>query len=222
MIVERARGAELAADARIERTWLRLSQAVLSLAAERDIATVSVAELSRRAGIHRATFYDHAETPVALLTRVLAIDLDAVRVRSMTQLDRAGLLLRDLTRTTMAEIIDHVLTHEGVYGGAGRASSLYALRVVLAEHVEQSVLTVLREGFAIPPTPGPDAARLHAAFIAHGITGAVEAWLRLPRPRDPDLLLAAVEASYPAWYAPPAADPEVRPGPILNSSTGET
>jgi AcrR family transcriptional regulator len=194
-----------AEDARIERTRGRLAEAVLALAAERDITTASVSELTRRAGVNRSTFYAHAQTPVELLTRVLAAELDEVRRRTMTQLERQGLLMRDLTRSTLHEIVDHVVRHEAVYGGSGRASSTFALRVVLAEHVEQSVLIVLAEGFAVPPIPGPDAARLAAAFIAHGAAGAVEAWLRLPAPRDEAMLLAAVEAMYPPWYAPDPA-----------------
>ncbi|MDP5306282.1 TetR/AcrR family transcriptional regulator [Paracoccus spongiarum] len=201
-----------AEDARIARTRARLAEAVLSLAAERDITSASVSELTRRAGINRSTFYEHAQTPVELLTRVLSCELDGVRRRGMDQLERDGLLLRDLTRSTLHEIFEHVLKHEAVYGGAGRASSKYALRVVLAEHIEQSILTMLREGFVTPPVPGPEAAPLYAAYLAHGATGAVEAWLRLPPPRDEGMLLAAIEAMYPSWLAPDIALSDCEPG----------
>ncbi|EQB11151.1 TetR/AcrR family transcriptional regulator [Sphingobium lactosutens] len=197
-------GAE-AEDARIERTRARLAAAVLSLAAERDITSVSVSELTRRAGINRSTFYEHARTPVELLTRVLSCELDMVRRRGMDQLERDGLLLRDLTRSTLHAILAHVLRHEDVYGGVGRASARFALRVVLAEHIEQSMLTIFREGFVNPPMPGPEAAALYAAQLAHGAAGAVEAWLHLPGPRDERMLLAAIEAMYPSWFAPDRA-----------------
>jgi hypothetical protein len=92
---------------------------------------------------------------------------------------------------------------------------------VLAEHVEQSVLIALREGFVVPPTPGKEIAALYAAFIAHGVAGAVEVWLQQPAPRDEHMLLAAAEAMYPAWYAP---DPGPRtPAPqVTKSIAGET
>lgn len=212
-------GAE-AEDARIGRTRARLAEAVLSLAAERDITSASVSELTRRAGINRSTFYEHAQTPVDLLTRVLSCELDEVRRRGMDQLERDGLLLRDLTRSTLHEIFAHVLKHEAVYGGVGRASSKYALRVVLAEHIEQSILTMLREGFVNPPMPGPQAAALYAAYLAHGATGAVEAWLRLPPPREERMLLAVIEAMYPSWLAPDLALGDSEPD--MNVLTGET
>src|SRR3546814_13499705 len=101
----------------------------------------------------------------------------------MEQLDRDGLLLRDLTRSTMREIVAHVVRHEAVYGSLNRISSVFALRIVLAEHIEQSVRIILREGFVVPPATGPEAAPLYAAFIPHGALGAVAAWTPLPPPR---------------------------------------
>src|SRR3546814_11082417 len=74
-------------DPRVERTRARLAEAVLALAAERDITTASVSELTRRAGVNRSTFYAHADTPVELLTRVLAAELDDVRDRKSTRLN---------------------------------------------------------------------------------------------------------------------------------------
>ena len=207
-------------DARVERTRGKLADAVLALAADRDITTASVSELTRRAGVNRSTFYAHAQTPMELLTRVLSGELDEVRRHTMAQLEHDGLLLRDLSRTTLREIVAHVVKHEAVYGGISRISSTYALRVVLAEHVEQSVLIALHGGFVIPPAPGAETAALYAAFIAHGVAGAVEVWLRQPAPRDERTLLAAVEAMYPTWYAP---DPGPRtPSPrVTRSIAGE-
>ncbi len=192
-------------DARILRTRARLADAVLALAAERDIAHVSVAELARRAGINRGTFYDHAQSPVELLTSVLSQDLDEVRRIGMDQLRRDGQLLRHLTRSTLRGILQHVLRHEAIYAGPSGSSSTYALRVVLAEHIEQSMLSILGQGFVQVPIPDADAARLMAAYLGHGAAGAVEAWLHLPSPRDEAKLLSAIEAIHPQWLAPDLA-----------------
>lgn len=189
-------------DIRYVRTRERLTDAVLALAAERDIISASVSELARRAGINRTTFYAHAQTPVELLTRVLAADLDRVRQETTAQLDAQGLLLRDLSRRTMRRILDHVLRHEPIYHGTSLISSRYALRVVLADHVRESILLVYQEGFLIPPAPQREMAEFSAAFIAHGVAATVEAWLDHPAPRDEETLLTAIEAMYPAWYAP--------------------
>lgn len=188
-------------DPRIARTRAQLAEAVLALAAERDITAASVSELTRRAGISRGTFYEHARSPVNLLTRVLSCELDVVRRRGFEQLERDGLLLRDLTRSTLRDIFRHVLKREAIYG-SGRGSSKFVLRMVLAEHIEQSMLMIFHEGFVKPPMPGREAAALYAAYLAHGATAAVEAWLKLPAPRDEEMLLAVIEAMYPPWFAP--------------------
>ncbi|WP_162916390.1 TetR/AcrR family transcriptional regulator [Cohaesibacter haloalkalitolerans] len=189
-------------DIRIERTRARLAEAVLTLAAESDIAGVSVAELARRAGVNRSTFYDHAQSPVELLTRVLSQDLDHMRRTGMEQLRRDGQLLRYLTRSTLREIIRHVVRHEAIYAGPSCSSSTFALRVVLAEHIEQSMLTILGEGFVSMPVADDQLVPLMAAFLGHGAAGAIEAWLGLPSPRDEDRLLSTIEAMYPPWLAP--------------------
>jgi len=194
-------------DVRFVRTRARLTEAVLALASERDITSASVSELTRRAGVNRTTFYAHAQTPIDLLTRILAEDLNRVRQATTERLDEDGALFRSLTRDTMRQILDHVLRHEAVYHGANLASSRYALRVVLADHVEHSLLAVFREGFLRPPAVAAEMPEVPAAFIAHGVAASLEAWLRLPAPRDEAALLATVEAMYPSWYAPasPAA-----------------
>ncbi len=189
-------------DARIERTRARLAEAVLTLASERDIASVSVAELTRCAGVNRGTFYDHAQSPAALLTDVLTRELDEVRRVGMDRLRQDGLLLRHLTRSTLQGIFQHVLTHEQIYAGPSHSTSVYALRVVLADHIEQSTRLILSGGFAIPPMMEPHTLPLFASYLAHGVVGALEAWLRLPTPRDEEMLLAVIEAMYPTWLAP--------------------
>lgn len=189
-------------DARITNTRRRLVEAVLQLASEKSITNTSVLEITQRAGINRSTFYAHADSPMQLLTRALSAELDEVYRAAMEEIERDGLLYRDLTRHAMNQIADHVIRHEAVYAGSAHGSSLFALRVVLAEHVERSVLNIFREGFSGAPVCTPEAAMLYAGFLSHGIAGAFEAWLRLPAPRNRELLLSAVEAMYPSWYAP--------------------
>lgn len=191
-------------DVRIERTRMRLFEAVLEMAREGDITTASVAELTRRAGINRGTFYAHAGSPVQLLTKVLSQELDEVRRQTAIRMESDGLLLRDLSQETLEQIVDHVVRHEQVYDSPDRASSMYALRVVLAEHVEQSVLSVLDGGFARSPLKGEAATAMQAAFLAHGVAAAVEVWLHIAKPRDRSQLSEAVASMYPAWYAPAA------------------
>ncbi|MDL5364222.1 TetR/AcrR family transcriptional regulator [Xanthomonas sp. NCPPB 2654] len=190
-------GKALSEDARIERTRTQLTEAVLALASERDITTASVAELTRRAGINRATFYDHASSPVEFLTGVLSADLDDLRDEAMEIAPIS--LVRDRSRRVLRKMIDHVLRYENVYG-EGHASSTYALRVVLAEHVEKSVHVILQGGVGNPPDKSREALSIYAAFLAHGVAGAFDSWLKQPSPRDAEKFIFLIEALYPSWY----------------------
>src|SRR3546814_15960962 len=96
--------------------------------------------------------------------RVLAAELDDVRRHTMEQLDRDGLLLRDLTRLTMREIVAPVVRHAAVYGSLNRIASVFALRIVLDEPIAPSVRLLLPAGFVFPADPGPAAERLHSTF----------------------------------------------------------
>lgn len=191
---------DIQTDARTLRTRARLAEAVLSLAIERDVTTASVAELTRRAGINRSTFYEHAESPVQLLTRILSADLDTVRSKNVALLDADHRALNTIRRTGVREVVEHALRYEAIYGG-GHASSAFALRVVLAEHLEHSALILIQKGVLKPPIRDEVAAPIFAAFHGHGLAAAIEAWLRLPAPRDIELILDAVEGAYPAWLA---------------------
>ena len=185
-------------DPRIERTRERLTEAVIELAAERDITTASVSELTRRAGVNRATFYNHASSPVDLLTRVLSVDLDQLRYETMEvlALDPSNLFRQE--HCNLQGMIDHVLRYESIYC-VGHASSVFALRVVLAEHVEKTMQDILR----LKPTSLPDnvakSLALYSAFIAHGIAGVFGAWLQLPSPREPEQVITTIEELYPTW-----------------------
>lgn len=49
-------------DKRIEKTYIKIREGLLSLLAEKDIDDITVAELSREAAIDRKTFYLHYKT----------------------------------------------------------------------------------------------------------------------------------------------------------------
>ncbi|WP_110641140.1 TetR/AcrR family transcriptional regulator [Salinicola sp. CPA57] len=188
-------------DPREERTVRRLSQAVLAIAVEQDITKTSVAEVARKAGINRSTFYAYATSPVALLTSVLYAELDIDRRKNRCEMKAGKRVTRDILRRPLEQIADHVEQHIGIYAGPHQQSACYAMRVILAEHVEQSVLETFAEGSIELPATGSPFTAMSASFLAHGIVGAVEAWLQLPAPRSRSVLFEAIEQMYPPWFA---------------------
>ena len=50
-------------DPRKQRSRDRLYAAVLALAADQSISSLTVTQIADAAGVHRSTFYEHAESP---------------------------------------------------------------------------------------------------------------------------------------------------------------
>ncbi|MGV8839761.1 MAG: TetR/AcrR family transcriptional regulator [Bauldia sp.] len=83
-------------DERIRRTRAALAEAVLALASERDFAGVTVADITRRAGIGYATFFRHYPGKDELLADVadlLVAELMSVLLPALLAEDTAGAAL---------------------------------------------------------------------------------------------------------------------------------
>ncbi|MDN4479282.1 TetR/AcrR family transcriptional regulator [Demequina lignilytica] len=196
-------------DPRFARSADALARAVLELAAETPIEDIAVTDIARRAGVTRATFYNHANGPEELLARVLGAELDQVRQEF---LDSVSSHLDDVEgawRETAGLLMDHIDSHADVYRTglsqteAGRGSMLALL---LANHIE-GTLERYRQVIGAPE-PKDDAerarARIAAAYLSHGVVGGYRAFLTGPEPRDRDLALDVIVGATPReWFATP-------------------
>jgi AcrR family transcriptional regulator len=188
-------------DARIEATRRQLKGAILVIAAQRDVNTITVAELARAAGIDRSTFYSHASSPLELLERVLSEDLDPLRVEIEQVLEQAPWSLAEVGARLTARLIDHVERYDAVYADRAGGSPSSALHTVLSGHMRVS-LEVLFAHLGAMDDSSPLASAYMAAFIAHGIVGAVSVWLATPAPRDRAHLESVLDLVYSLWLLP--------------------
>ncbi|GAB3120149.1 TetR/AcrR family transcriptional regulator [Glaciibacter psychrotolerans] len=202
-------------DPRRERTQVALREAILTLATERDISSITVSDVTRAAGINRATFYTHAESPHALLVAVLHAELAASKATFAVATERAGVTPRDVVLTTLDWIADHVEAHAAIYrSGLSRSSGL-PLWPLLTEHFEDTLADYLgHHPEFLPASPaGLSPALLatgYAAYSAHGIVGAIAAWLTVPDLGSRALFTEVTVNSLAAWWTgvatPPSAE----------------
>jgi len=184
-------------DARAERSRARLAVAVLDLAAERDASTLSVSEVARAAQVHRSTFYEHADSPSGLLRDVLSAELDVVRDRHLRRIAPGGLSAA-LVAVTL-DVLDHVEAHAAVYARALGSGQDAVLHAMLSTHFRGSVTSLVESGAVLVPA-SVQGSELLARYMADGTVGAIDAWLRLPAPRDRGLFLAAYADLVPSWW----------------------
>ncbi|MFC8520586.1 TetR/AcrR family transcriptional regulator [Streptomyces sp. NPDC057257] len=185
-------------DPRITRTIRAFERAVVELASARPVSQISVAQLTERAGVTRATFYNRYSTPLELLIHVLYSDLDRGH-RLEEQRAHEGHSAAELLRLTTAEVADHVERFRAVYAlslGDPADSGVYG---ALVRHFHDYALTFMAHR---SPSELPDANRqVIAQFMAHGFAGAIRAWLSDPSVTKDDMVDAAV-ACAPVWWAP--------------------
>ena len=117
-------------DARIVRTREALRQAMIDLAAEHPLDTITVRAIAARAGVGYATFFRHYADKEALLADVADVltraFLAQVRPR-LRQKDRRG-----AARSLCAFVEDHLPIHKAlIAGGAGETVRAGMLRQTL-------------------------------------------------------------------------------------------
>jgi AcrR family transcriptional regulator len=190
-------------DARILHTTAALREAILRLAADRPVSEITVADVTRAAGINRATFYSHAVSPGSLLADVLTPELDRIR-EDDAEIRRAAFArgagadeFATITRRGINAVVEHVVAHRDIYGKALPDPNDASLHRLLVEHFtvssEQHIRTLEREH---RPELLDDVA---AGFVAQGFVGAIEAWLAGPR-RSRKALVDTIVLSFPSWW----------------------
>jgi AcrR family transcriptional regulator len=192
-------------DPRQQRTADALRRVILEIAAEQPIDQVQVAEVARRAGITRSTFYNQAASPSALLASYLAEELDVVRQKFQERRALAGGNLAQVWAESERELVDHLRRNAAIYerdltdSSGGHLGP--TLRNMLADHMEWS----LREHLEVYTSAAADAVErdMYAAFVAQGTVGAFEVWLRSPEPRDSDAATRSILRSLPSWWFEP-------------------
>ncbi|WP_432564521.1 TetR/AcrR family transcriptional regulator [Kineococcus sp. SYSU DK003] len=182
-------------DARARRSYDRLSAAVLDLAATRPLDTLSVVEVARAAGVHRSTFYEHSDSPAALVRAVLRDELDDVRERHL-----GGSWDRDwdaAVRATTLDVLDHLERHRAVYLRSLGSPADGSLRTLLSDHFHSSITLLAARGALDSPV---DDLELMARYLADGTAGAVSVWLAGEAPRDAERFLDDFARLVPSWW----------------------
>jgi len=190
-------------DARILHTTAALREAIMRLAADRPVSRITVADVTRAAGINRATFYSHAVSPGSLLADVLTPELDRIR-EDDTEARRAAAdrgadadELAAITRRGINAVIEHVVTHRDIYAKALPDPEDASLHRLLVDHFTVSSAQHIR---SLDTVDRPELlADVAAGFVAQGFVGAIEAWLAGPR-RARKALVDTIVLSFPSWW----------------------
>ncbi|WP_043627416.1 TetR/AcrR family transcriptional regulator [Nonomuraea candida] len=159
-------------DPRAQRTRARLKAAVLELAAEQELATITMSALARRAEVNRATVYLHYPDVDSLVTDAMEDAVAAVaRAAALCPLDAP----RDRAPDPLAELFEHVSANATVYarmlGPHGSARFAARMRERLTAE-----LTGRFAGGRRPPGWEDVPVDVHAAYLAGALVGVLAHW----------------------------------------------
>jgi len=164
-------------DPRIARTRRTLQEALLDLARERELDTISVADIAERAGVNRSTFYQHYSDKETLL----ADALDAVAAEAGASLPVMTVPTETAPRA-LVEYLRHVESNAALYRSALGPNGSPVVIERLRDRVERLVehhLAGAEEGMPFVGLP----VDVVAAGITGSLIGVIRAWLeREPRP----------------------------------------
>lgn len=180
----------LASDPRILRSRRALEESLLTLIEQQDLTTMSIADVTREAGLSRSTFYDHY------------VDLHELAASACTEMFEALLAetpvfaLLEGPGNPLVALFEHVLNHRRLYtallgpDGSARVTAYLLHRMTIAIHVNR--IPDERDTSTSTHRDDPLEAPLDvaAAFTAGALLGVVADWLARDCPRTPDAMAA--------------------------------
>ncbi len=188
-------------DARIVRTRAALHDAIMELAAQKPIPSITVSELANLAGINRVTFYKHFATPAETLGSALSLELDPAREQfALSHATPSGDPV-EVFRETVNEILDHIERHRELYLLAINTPQDGTVPNLLADYFTETLIHYLEQRTRLDPPLSQIDATVAARFFAHGLVGAIKAWV-LSGTSDREPFLHSVAAFSPEWWLP--------------------
>src|SRR5579875_771173 len=172
---------EKSMDPRVRRTRKLLQQAFMELMAEKDMASISIAEITDRATLNRATFYAHFPDKYALLDSIIREMFQQVMIRHLPHAPTWNMQsLRALTRATFGFIGEF---HENCKSSDHQFDP--RVEQAVQQELAQVLLTWLKQARVAGKRPGIRL-ELVASVVSWAIFGPAVQWGREERTPSAD------------------------------------
>nr|WP_259340966.1 TetR/AcrR family transcriptional regulator [Propionibacterium australiense] len=182
---------------------------MVALAKDKSVARLTVAEVCRRAGISRDSFYRFAASPAELLAAYLYEDHN---VSEVTPRHAATTEAAPSLTAAMRLVVEHVQRNLAIYTNALdphftpqlQDALLRRFTEVLQAHVNEFPEKLPRIDDAEPGVAARDAL---IAYVAFATLGAIESLVRSGAITDTELSVAILNSAIaPSWLSQPRED----------------
>lgn len=182
-------------DPRAARTRKKLISAFREALEVDDPSGMSVAALTRKAGVSRASFYLHFDSAEALGLTALNELFDFISESSLDRLTRDHIPQDKVSRIAFSEVAAFVSEHPRLYSqliGPGAAPSFIqaAVDALAAQTLASFELMGLRTDVDLD---------FASRFFAHASLGMIGSWLADGARTSHEELAAGIVACLPAW-----------------------
>ncbi|MBK0417843.1 TetR/AcrR family transcriptional regulator [Leucobacter sp. CSA1] len=189
-------------DARVLRTRASLHRAIAALAAKAPVTEITVSQLAEDAGINRATFYKHFDSPSETLASFLQAELGPVRDRFSADFSSPDVDPVDAYRNCVQGVLDHVERFRDVYAMAIATPHDGVAQNLLCDFFTDTVHPFLESRSKVDPRVLELEPNTAARFFAHGIVGAIKSWVLNGDP-DREYFVRTLVGCAPDWWLRP-------------------
>ncbi|MFB7318520.1 TetR/AcrR family transcriptional regulator [Bacillus safensis] len=194
---KRGRGERLVADCyrgdkRATESKQHLRKALFQLLREKEWGKISVQDLTKRAGIHRTTFYQHYEDKFDLAQQVMAEMFDVMKNAIFAPVSEEDWQEEHTAYVYIFRFYQHLQEHEEEYQ--------ILLKRGRELNIRQTVCAFFEDSFSLGAEEVADkkAARhlvpldMQKQFVMSAYAGTAEWWLRTGRPYSPDFMASSM------------------------------
>lgn len=186
-------------DPRYRRVRIRLVAALLDLAGAKPAEDISVSELTVAAGVSRATFYGHANSPAGLLAEVLVSELRPELDAMAEQMAHPNSDYVLLWRRIYLTLLEHVREHGDVYRVlSSRESSVSSALTSYFEEAAGKYVHAIEKQLAGPPVTDLWK-EMAVTQQAHNMLSVVHAWIRTGMVDPPETVVDTYLTLAPPW-----------------------
>jgi AcrR family transcriptional regulator len=182
-------------DPRARRSKDALEAALLELVATKDLAQISVSDITKRAGLSRSTFYEHYTDVHSLAASACTVLFDEL-IEGSDMVDPRIAESTDSEDNPLIPVFGHFAENARLYrsllgpDGSARVINHLLHRIRVFAYVNRRLVTAVPSTIADGPTDNPHDPE--AAFVAGALIGTVVDWLRRGCPGTPEAMAATV------------------------------
>jgi len=173
-------------DLRVQRTHKLIQEALIELTIQKGFPNVTVRDITRQAGINRATFYRHYQDKFDLLDRYSQAVYELLDTPEAGPLSVASENHSENTPSGLVRMLEHICANSRFYrvmlGKNGDPAFAEKVRQYIEKRLRRSIPeTLLHEAVFVD---------LYLGYMSSGSLGAVLWWLEHDMPYSPKELAA--------------------------------